>query len=414
MNNKICKTKIFFLLCLLAVLSGCEEDTFNEHATLFSVTAKVDYPQNYSVSPAEGVKVRLVNLENSLEITVMSDANGMVTFTNVKKGTYRMSFSKTITASVAQGLNDTIVTIADVVNGRLLNLNASKEGINLTSGIDLGEISLRPSLPGDILIKEVFYTGTTTPNGKAYWSDQFIEIFNNTSKVIYADSIYIATLYGTNGSVDNSPSTLSSDEDNVYPDFVWMIPGNGHSNPILPGKSLLIAEDGMNHKTDPNGNPNSIDLSMANYETFMKRDIQKDIDVSEIRNMTEIFANKQGTHDFILHSYGPAIVLFKIKDVSVLEKVPYPYDSEGLTLIKLPVKHIMDAFESLAHATSGKYKRIPRNIDAGFIYCNGIYNGESCRRITQDIVNGRRVLQDTNNSSDDFEVIPFPTPKSFE
>lgn len=170
----------------------------------------------------------------------------------------------------------------------------------------------------------------------------------------------------------------------------------------------------MNHRDDPNGNPNSIDLSMANFETFMKRDIQKDIDISEVPNMTEIFASRQGTHDFIFHSSGPAVVIFKIKDIKSLEVVPYPFDNTGQTLLKLPVKNILDAFEALANATSGKYKRIPKNIDAGFQYCNGIFNGRSCRRITDDVVNGRRILRDTNNSSDDFEVITFPTPKSFE
>lgn len=414
MNNKIFTTRKLLFLCIIALFSGCEDDIFKDKAILFDVTAKVTYPGTYNQSIAEGVKVRLINLENSLESTEISNENGEVTFTNVKKGSYRISFSKKISAATAKSLGDKIVTDDDITNGRLVNLNASVEDLTLLDKDDLGSINLRASLPGDCLIKEVFYTGTKTPNGKSYYSDHFVEIFNNTANPIWADSIYVATLYGPNGSVDNSPSTLASDEQNVYLEFVWMIPGNGHSHRIMPGESLLIAEDGMNHKVDPNGNPNSLDLSMADFETFLKRDIQKDIDVAEVPNMTEIFASRQGTHDFIFHSSGPAVVIFKIKDISTLEKVPYPYDNEGQTLLKLPVKNIMDAFEALAHATSGKYKRVPKSIDAGFIYCNGIFNGESCRRVTEDVVEGRRILQDTNNSSDDFEVIPFPTPKSFE
>ncbi len=414
MNSKILTIKGFLFICLLALFSGCEDDMFNEKAILFDVTATVNYPKNYNVSSADGVRVKLINLENGLSSTATSDGTGKVTFTNVIKGTYRLSFSKKISASLASTLGDTIVTPEDITNGRLVNLNASLEGKTLTNEDDLGSINLRSSLPGDILIKEVFYTGTRTPNNKAYYSDQFIEIFNNTSSIIYADSIYVATLYGSNGaSVETNPSTLIEDK-NVYLEYVWMIPGNGHSHPVQPGKSLLIAEDGMNHKDDPNGNPNSINLSMADFETFVKRDIQKDIDVEAVPNMTEIFASRQGTFDFIMHSYGPAVVLFKIKDVSTLEVVPYPNDENGYTLLKLPVGYILDAFEALAHATSGNYKRIPKNLDAGFVFCKGIYDGESCRRVTEDIVDGRRILQDTNNSSDDFEVISFPTPKSFE
>lgn len=244
MKNTISKIKGLVLICFLAFLSSCEDDMFNEKAILFNVTAKVNYPQNYTISSAEGVKVRLINLENSLESVEMSDVNGMVTFTNVKKGTYRISFGKKITALLAHSLNDTIVTDDDITSGRLLNLNASKEEITLTSVADLGTINLRPSLPGDILIKEVFYSGTRTPNGKSYYSDHFIEIFNNTSSIIYTDSIYVATLYGGNGSVDNGPSILSGDEKNVYLDFVWMISGNGYAHPVMPGQSLLIARMG--------------------------------------------------------------------------------------------------------------------------------------------------------------------------
>jgi len=413
MNTRILTIKGVFFICLLALFSSCEEDIFSEKAILFDVIATVDYPSNYNISSAEEVKVKLINLENGLSSTAMSDVNGKVTFTSVIKGNYRLSFSKKLSASLAATLGDTIVTNDDIANGRLVNLNASIEGLSLTNEKDLGAINLRSSLPGDILIKEVFYTGTRTPNGKSYYSDHFVEIFNNTSSIVYADSIYVAALYGTNGSSDaSSPSILIEDE-NVYLEFVWMIPGNGHSHPIQPGQSLLIAEDGMNHAT-PDNNPNSIDLSMADFETFLKRDIQKDVDVAEVPNMTEIFASRQGTHDFIFHSYGPAVAIFKIKDISTLESVPYPFNTEGQMLLKLPVRHVLDAFEALAFSTSGKYKRIPKNLDAGFIFCNGIFNGESCRRLTEDFVDGRRILQDTNNSSDDFEVISFPTPKVFE
>ena len=133
---------------------------FNEKAILFDVTATVNYPKNYNVSSADGVRVKLINLENGLSSTATSDGTGKVTFTNVIKGTYRLSFSKKISASLASTLGDTIVTPEDITNGRLVNLNASLEGKTLTNEDDLGSINLRSSLPGDIIIKEVFYTGT--------------------------------------------------------------------------------------------------------------------------------------------------------------------------------------------------------------------------------------------------------------
>ena len=79
-------------------------------------------------------------------------------------------------------------------------------------------------------------------------------------------------------------------------------------------------------------------------------------------------------------------------------------------IMKIPTSWVEDAFESLAFSNSGEYKRIPPSLDAGFIYCNGQFNGESCRRKVDEVINGRLIFQDTNNSGEDFEVIPFPTP----
>ncbi|MGE0079368.1 MAG: DUF4876 domain-containing protein [Bacteroidales bacterium] len=404
------------LLAFVTVLfSGCKSDVFDRDAILFNVSVQVLYPEYYNADMAEGVSVRLINIDNHLVSTKTTDAQGCVTFESVPRGKYRISSGMKIPSATAMALGDTIVSDADVANGRKVNLNATMENLSLNIESNLGTVRLKSSLPGDLLIKEVFYTGTRTPNNKAYYSDHFLEIYNNTDKVMFVDSICVATVYGANGSVDySSPTLFASDKDNVYLDYIWMIPGSGKTQILQPGKSVLIAQDGLNHKEDANGNPNSIDLSFADFETFLVRDDQRDIDILEVPNMTEIFASRPNTHDWIFHSYGPGIVVFKVADLDALEVVPEPNSTSGYQLVKLPVSAVLDAFEALANSVSGKFKRIPASLDMGFIYCNGIYNGESCRRKVEDTVDGRVILQDTNNSSDDFEVLSSPTPKSFE
>lgn len=411
--------RISIVLALVAAMAlslcGCKDDVFEHDASLFSVTVQVLFPEHYNVDPAQGVTVRLVNLDNRLYSTQVANEQGYVTFANVVRGKYRISSGMKIAAAEAVALGETIVTPEDVANGRLVNLNTSMENIELRNDANLGTIRLKSSLPGDFLIKEVFYSGTRTPNGKAYYSDHFVEIFNNTDKLLFADSICIATVYGANGSVDyGTPTVFGTDKEHVYLDFIWMIPGSGHSAPFYPGTSILVAQNGLNHKADPNGNPNSFDLSFADYETFLQRDIQRDLDILEVPNMTEIFASRPNTHDWVLHSYGSSIVIFKYKDLDALERVPEPNGTGGYTLVKLPVSAVLDAFEALANSRAGMFKRVPTALDMGFAFCNGIYNGESCRRKVEDTVNGRIILQDTNNSTDDFEVLASPTPKSFQ
>ncbi len=44
---------------------------------------------------------------------------------------------------------------------------------------------------------------------------------------------------------------------------VYRIPGSGKEHPVKPGESIVLCDIGINHK---NENPNSIDLSKANFE----------------------------------------------------------------------------------------------------------------------------------------------------
>ena len=64
-------------------------------------------------------------------------------------------------------------------------------------------------------------------------------------------------------------------------------------------------------------------------------------------------------------------------------------------------------FYALRHCytDSAAFKRLPEAVDAGFLHASGTYTGESVRRVRAD-----GVLQDTDDSSADFEVIATPEP----
>ncbi len=394
---------------------SCNRDEFANSSKLFTVSLNVHLPAYYNNEFIEGVAVKLINQSNSLYETELTDEYGNVTFQNVIKGSYRISANIKISATTAKSYGDTVVSDIDISKGRNVNMNCSMADVELGSDTDLGTLVLTSSIPGSLLIKEVFYTGTRTDNDKSYYSDHFIEIYNNSDEIIYADSLYLANAYGANGNTYSDPSGFQDQQDLVALEFVFMIPGSGKEHPIYPGSSIIIAQDGMNHRLDENGNPNSIDLSSADWESFLYRpDNQKDVDFAEVPNLEEVFDNRYGTFDWILHSYGSSIVIFRTTDPDLAEIVPEPYDEEGHEVMLIPVDWVLDAFEALAYPTSGKYKRIPDALDAGFIYCNGIYNGESCRRKVEDIIDRVYVLQDFNNTSEDFEVISFPTPGVFE
>jgi archaellum component FlaF (FlaF/FlaG flagellin family) len=80
---------------------------------------------------------------------------------------------------------------------------------------------------------------------------------------------------------------------------------------------------------------------------------------------------------------------------------------------RVPNALVVDAFEALQNGNSGAYKRVPAALDAGFVFASGTYTSQSARRKVATTIGGRRVLQDTNNSSNDFDIITPPTPRGF-
>jgi hypothetical protein len=405
----------FILLWAVLLLTGCRDDKFDIEPQLYDVSVQLSLPENYSGGSPENTTVRLINIDNQLESEGVTDANGQYTFHKVTSGNYRLWAGKKYPATEARSLGSSLVTDRDILQNRNVSLNYSQADITVTGKTDLGSKTLKESLAGLLVIKELYYTGSRTPNGKAYWSDQFVEIFNNSDETIYLDSLYIASVYGASGnSTAAAPSPYASVQDSVFLDFVWMIPGTGKQHPLEPGKSIVIAQDGMNHRDDPNGNPNSIDLSHADWETFLYRPTnQKDIDFAEVPNLTEIFASMQSTFDWIFSSYGTGIVIYHNYQPSEVHFVPRPNDTKGRILMVIPAEWVLDGVEALASADAGAYHHIPYSIDAGFVYCDGNFNLQSCRRKIEQDLDGRIILTDTNNSSEDFEVIPFPTPGTF-
>lgn len=66
---------------------------------------------------------------------------------------------------------------------------------------------------------------------------------------------------------------------------------------------------------------------------------------------------------------------------------------------------VIDGVECVVSASNAK-KRIHNNIDAGFTYIPTKNLGNSVHRKVDEIVDGRIIYMDTNNSSEDFEVVP--------
>ncbi|MGQ9804747.1 MAG: DUF4876 domain-containing protein [Chlorobiales bacterium] len=255
------------------------------------------------------------------------------------------------------------------------------------------------SLQGKLVIKQCYYTGSRTPANTNYFSDQFHEIYNNSSDTVYVDSLCIADAFGASGQINptTQPSEFQNDQNNVYVNNIWMIPGTGNSHPLPPGKSIIIAQDGIDHRQF---NANSIDLSNADWETYKTGGNANDVDNPNVPNMVQVHV--VSGFDWLVTVFGPGMIIFKVPNPNTLESATPTGSSEPRK--KVPTTAVIDAFEALRDANSGSFKRIPLALDAGFTFASGTYTKESARRKVQSIVNGREILQDTDDSGEDFII----------
>ncbi|MDQ7950062.1 MAG: DUF4876 domain-containing protein, partial [Pedobacter sp.] len=222
----------------------------------------------------------------------------------------------------------------------------------------------------------------------------------------------------------------NANTDYIYIKSLLMIPGTGKKYPVQPGSSIIIAQNALNHKASYTGSDGkayavkqpelTIDLSGADFETYYGdvpgvNPLGSDVDNPLVANVKVLMTDDR---DMILNNNGyEGIAIFKMKtDPMNLPGFAAP-DTKTITSAtilykQLPIGQVLDAVD-IAHTTpaSRAAKRMPDPIDAGFTFTQGgAYSSQSVIRKTSKTVNGRRILKDTNNSTNDFDYLTIADP----
>ena len=131
--------------------------------TTFEVPVQVQYPATYASAAAAGARVLLTSVERSTSDTAVADAQGIARFARVLPGSYVVSATRTLTADEAQTLTGQRLPLT-------LNSVEPSRSI-LTAPSSPVATRLAGSRLGDLVIKEVSFTGSRTPSGGTYFSD---------------------------------------------------------------------------------------------------------------------------------------------------------------------------------------------------------------------------------------------------
>lgn len=450
---------------LLLIATGCKKNP-DTTVTPIDVVVKAAYADalgNYNF-PKGNIAITLTNTVTGAKLTQLSDENGATTFVQISPGRYtaqaNISFDQaTYEQITGLAIDQEVVHMNSILPQRRLNAAENKPL----------EMKLAQGRLGEWIFKQIYYAGSHTTNG-AVFRDQFIEICNNTDQVLYADSLYFGQVQGVGtaaNSIDLSkgyfmdnpqdelykqfnwgksigmiPASESATKDYVYMKSLYRIPGTGTQYPVAPGESIVIAATAQNHKAPFVGtddkpisvkNPDlTIDLSQADFEVYLGNIISNafasDVDNSSVPDCAVI---EPGARDMVLDATArDAYALFKTerslpeyRNNTAIKDFGYFPDPSVQTIsastsfyYQIPTEIILDAVQ-IQHPSANS--RVPRRVhnalDAGaYNVPAGQYSSQSMIRKTAKIVNGRRVLMDTNNSSNDFDFFPLANPKGFK
>lgn len=208
------KKSILSLGLASLLLVGCSEDDFGTGnggglGTLnYNVTVLFDdnNPNTTNGNAVVNAVVTLVNISTNDTYEIVTNSAGQAIAGNLIPGTYNIKAVKTFTAQEFETLFGYTENAEEIAfNG---TLNNTVINVNITAGV----IEIKQAKTGDLLIKQIYYAGSNASQGASF-RDQFIEIYNNSNEVVYADGLYIAQLFGSNTvnpSTANQPYSLSS------------------------------------------------------------------------------------------------------------------------------------------------------------------------------------------------------------
>ncbi len=272
-----------------------------------------------------------------------------------------------------------------------------------------------PEIASSIVFKEIYFScSRNCATQEPYDTDRYVVLYNNSAYPVYVDGLaFCSTFQNTMLPAGANFYPQYAGTNLIVPGFIFSIPGNGQEHLLAPGQSLVIADQALNHKAINPCCP--VDLSHADYEWYDNH--FGDVDVPEVPNMEKWFSYSATVT--VLHNRGYwSYFLFKPPDGNMqsflnshVAETVNPNGSEAKIYV-VPADLILDGVQCAA-PEGPKLNTLPSSVDAGYTFCSGPFIAKSVHRKLARSVNGRVVLQDTNDSSNDFTPNATPHPRTF-
>lgn len=414
--------RLYLLIITLIIVAciSCEDNTLNTTSkSTLSFTFNTD--SLYDGTDIKKINDPLLIINNiskgTLDTIRYSSIDSIVEL-KIDKGFYTFTFNGTI--------KDTLLNKTYNVKGYDESVEIKDDNTNLKMAL------FKSAQHNDFVIAEIFCTGHLTATGKQYVGETYFVFFNNTDKTLYADGLVLMeSNFLTVAKRNYTPDIMDTA---VAVKALYKISGNGTEHPVEPGGAFLLCDIAINHKERSNKNseyyvegkifPDAFDLSRADMEWYDKSTNPNiyDLDNPDVPNTDKLFCYTLTiwtTHNRGFCSYGIGRIPKGITDSEYLKDYKYNYEYTLVTgsgsypmvnsspRYAFPNKWIID-FVNLSIESKFQWIVCNPSLDMGWTWVSKIDHdktryGYAIRRKTQRITtDGRLILMDTDNSTEDF------------
>ncbi|MDO4771176.1 DUF4876 domain-containing protein [Porphyromonas sp.] len=379
-----------WLLSLLPSCYGHEDIVKTKNVTPLTVQLTAEF-EEIKPSTLADLTVTLENFQQGVKITLPLSSTKL-TIPDILPGIYSINI-------VGKTTND---------EGKPFYVNGSKVNHPIIPGEENIVINVNGKPISPIVFKEIYYAGSP----ERYFRDQFYEIYNNSDEVIYLDGIHFANLVPSKATTVLPVWPAEDNGKYVYGERLWKFPGSGKEYPLQPGESCVISQFAANHKLETY-NPNSpVDCTSSDFEFNLNNPKFPDMPAYDMIHVFNDGKKEPGrVPQYLTSVFGGAYVIFRVPEGEEYDPVNNKnLQAQNLAVprkvwyAKIPISYVLDAVEAGDNENMITAKRVPGILDAGMTYVGATYNGLSvARKKMAERPDGTPILQDTNNSTEDFD-----------
>lgn len=400
---------IALVVAIASVITiSCDDDL--KEITKTKTTLNITLPEDIKDATFVSQQLKMKNLSTGVT-SVYDNLDNL----SVPEGLYDCDYSAVINYTVNND-EDESATVEGQLSGKA-------ETVEITGDAKAIDIETNLFLENDdFIFEEIFFSGTLRSSGSQYYGDSYIKIYNNTDHVLYADGLaFCESKFKSTLFFEYEPD-IRKDTMTIW--SLYVIPGSGTDHPVMPGHSMIICDTGIDHR---NANPNSFDLSAADFEWYdvSTKPNYLDIDSETVPNLDKWYCYTLSF--YVLHNRGFtsfALARIPIDKETYLKDYWYTYKYTMYlpagtfpmqqSAYKMPNSWIVDGVNCSVESKR-VWNILPPTVDAGWTHVGYIDHDESryFRSIRRKMLylndDGTMKLKDTNNSSEDFNTECIPS-----